>query len=194
MSGGLGLTTGRTSHEQNLAVDRHGSGCGDVDRCGACPWRCHIGNDSVAAPVTAGRTTQDSTHPLARFVPLDAEIPATHPGMAGPDGTVPTIKFIPGHVARPQSADKCNEDVCLHVHGDGTYIGSWDTTGYVADGYLCTFATSIPTMVPAWLPRPMRSAAVAPASSIHCGIRIETSRTTRSLQTPGWTFLAGQLA
>jgi hypothetical protein len=103
----------------------------------------------TAPPVsTPGQAGANGVVPMVEHLATASALPAgIKPGMPGPDGTVPTIKFVPGpkrsSLATPNSSgNKCVQDVCLSVHGSGTYIGSWDTWAFNLDPG-CTFATYI---------------------------------------------------
>ncbi|MGH9300661.1 MAG: hypothetical protein ACRD0E_02140 [Acidimicrobiales bacterium] len=54
-----------------------------------------------------------------------------HPGMGGPNGTVPVVRQLSVH---SDSASGCNQEVCIYVYGQGLFVQQWNTTAYFPDG------------------------------------------------------------
>jgi hypothetical protein len=61
------------------------------------------------------------------------------PGMAGPNGVVPTIRVLSKGSIIPNSASGCNQNVCIYVTGSKLHVSDWSTTGYDANP-TCTYA------------------------------------------------------
>jgi hypothetical protein len=61
-----------------------------------------------------------------------------HPGMPGPNGTIPIVKLSTLKI-QPADAYGCNQSVCITVTGQGRFVQAWDTKAYFAN-YTETFA------------------------------------------------------
>jgi hypothetical protein len=75
-----------------------------------------------------------------------AVLPAVSNGTpATAHSAAPTIKHEntthrAGTTIAPRSAYGCNQDVCISVVGNGTYVKTWATSAYPSYAYRCTWA------------------------------------------------------
>lgn len=76
------------------------------------------------------------------LTPVSAGASGPGPGMAGPNGTVPTLTVSASHsllVVHPDGANGCNQAVCISLSGSGTDVTDWLTNGNASKA-MCTYA------------------------------------------------------
>lgn len=87
--------------------------------------------------VSAGLASKINSQDWSGLTQLQLASAGIHPGMAAPDGSLPSVVARSG--VQPDSAFGCTANVCIYISGSGLLVNEWDTS--VSNNvYTCTFA------------------------------------------------------
>lgn len=87
--------------------------------------------------VSAGLASKINSQDWSGLTQAQLASAGIHPGMAAPDGSLPSVVALSG--VQPKSAFGCTANICIYITGSGLLVNEWDTSAS-NNVPMCTFA------------------------------------------------------